>query len=156
MKQSLKVLFVTTFIKQNKWHNSGVFGHTLKVMAQVVKHNDWKFFTAAVLHDIGKPLIAFQNEADKITDTYSFVDHEEAGYLVVKDWRFLSDWNKNIVRHHYLVRDMMKSKEKGNVSRYNAKKAIWNNLSEEMQKELKQFMQYDDAAKKGWIECLKL
>ncbi|MGJ0319041.1 HD domain-containing protein [Aliarcobacter cryaerophilus] len=39
---------------------------------------------SAFLHDIGKPIITFQDEKNKITGEYSFYNHEELSYQVIK------------------------------------------------------------------------
>lgn len=147
---NLKNILVTTFIKQNKWHSSSVLGHTLKVVLQTIKHRDYKYIVPALLHDIGKPFTAYQKEEDILTGEYSFTDHEEKSYDMIKNCPFISDWTKQIVRWHYLIRDIKKSKEKGDIDRYLIKKMIWDDLSPEMKKELGKFLKYDDLGKKSW------
>lgn len=142
----LKIFLTTLFIKQNRHHKHGVLGHTIKVFYYVVKNKDYKFLIPALLHDVGKPFVAYQDEEDKISNTYSFTDHEEKSYQIIKNWP-LSKWTKDVVRYHYLIRDIKKCKEKGKLVRYYEKKIIWNSLSTNMQKDLKQFMKYDDLGK---------
>lgn len=149
----LKAVLVTTFVRQNRWHTSGVLGHTMKVVLQVIKHRDYRFLIPALLHDIGKPLVAFQDETDVLHGTYSFTDHEEASYQVVKNWP-LSQWTKDMIRWHYLIRDIKKAKEKGKLERYNEKKEIWDNLDAQTKKDLAVFLKYDDLGKKAWKDQL--
>ena len=146
---TLKAFFITTFVKQNKWHSSSVLGHTLKVTYQAIKHKDYRFIIPALLHDIGKPLVAFQDESDIINDTYSFTDHEEKSYQLIKDLPF-SDWTKNVVRWHYLIQDIKKCKEKGKLERYEEKRIIWNSLDEDLKKDIQTFFEYDSLGKKSW------
>lgn len=143
----LNNFLITLFIKQNKWHKHSVLGHTIKVLYYVIKDREFKFIIPALLHDIGKPLVAYQDEEDKLIGTYSFTDHEEKSYQIIKNWLFLSEWCKNVVRYHYLIRDIKNSLKKNNVKRYNEKLNIWNNLSKDMQEDLEKFMIYDDLGK---------
>lgn len=143
----LNNFLITLFIKQNKWHKHSVLGHTIKVLYYVVKDREFKFIIPALLHDIGKPLVAYQDEEDKLIGTYSFTDHEEKSYQIIKNWLFLSEWCKTVVRYHYLIRDIKNSLKKNNVKRYNEKLNIWNNLSKDMQEDLEKFMVYDDLGK---------
>lgn len=48
---------------------------------------------------------------DIINNKYSFTDHEEISYQMIKDWPFISDYTKNLVRYHYLIRRISKAKE---------------------------------------------
>lgn len=139
--------WITLFWKQNKWHKHGVIMHTIKVLYHVLKNKDYKFVIPAILHDIGKPFVAFQDEKDKLTGEYSFTDHEEKSYQFIKKWP-LSKWTKDVIRYHYLIRDIKKCKEKGNLTRYHEKNKIWENLSIEMKRDIAQFMKYDDLGKK--------
>ncbi len=142
-KPSLKsLLFV-----QNKWHQHGVLLHTLRVTYYALKAGKFGFFAACMLHDIGKPSTAFQKDAEDIEfNEYSFTDHEERSYQIIKNWPFISSYTKKIVRYHYLIRDMKKSK-KENFSRYERKKYIWDSLSLEIHEDLKLFLIYDDLGK---------
>ena len=65
---------------------------------------------AGLLHDIGKPIIAYQDKEDKITNEYSFHNHEELSYQIIKNWK-VSSYTKQLVRYHYLIRGMSKAKE---------------------------------------------
>lgn len=135
------------FLIQNEWHQHGVFFHTLRVTYYTIKAKDFKLIPAAFLHDIGKPFSAFKkNEDDIIHGEYSFTDHEEVSYQIIKNWPFISEYTKNIVRYHYLIRDIKKSK-KENYERYEIKKALWESLSDEIHEELKRFLHYDDLGK---------
>jgi len=120
--------------------------HTLEVAYHVLKHKDYKFFLVALLHDIGKPFVAYQKQEDVDTKEWSFTDHEEYSYQIIKDWKFVSDETKKLVRYHYLIRDIKKHKTK-NPKRSQEKQEIWDSLDEVMHKDLKTFQKYDDLAK---------
>ena len=143
-----KEFFITLFIKQNNHHRYGVLGHILKLFWLLLKDKHYDKLSAALLHDIGKPLIAYQDEKDKTTGEYSFHNHEEISYQVVKKWRFLSSQSKNLIRFHYMIRGMQKAKEKNQIGKYNRMKRIWDGLTLAQQKEVALFMKYDDLAKK--------
>jgi len=135
------------FFTQNKWHQHGVFLHTLRVFYYALKDGNLRMLPAALLHDIGKPFVAFKkDEEDWEFDEWSFTDHEEKSYQIIKDWPFISDYTKNLVRYHYLIRDIKKSK-KEDLKRYAEKKAIWDSLDEDFKKDLEQFLAYDDLGK---------
>ena len=53
---------------------------------------------------------------------------------------------KNIVRYHYLIRDIKKSK-KEDLERYSKKQAIWETLDETTKEDLRRFLIYDDLGK---------
>ena len=72
-----KAFWITLFWRQNKHHKYSVFAHTLAVCYQVLKDKNFKMLMAALLHDIGKPFSAFQDENDVLTGEYSFHNHEE-------------------------------------------------------------------------------
>lgn len=142
-KPFLKSLFFT----QNKWHQHGVFLHTLRVTYYVLKYGEFKFFAAGLLHDVGKPFTAFKKDKEDLEfHEYSFTDHEERSYQIIKNWPFISTYTKNIVRYHYLIRDIKKSKIE-NPQRYTKKKAIWDSLAESMKDDLMRFLHYDDLGK---------
>jgi len=135
------------FFTQNKWHQHGVLLHTLRVFYYTLKHGEFKMLAAALLHDIGKPFSAFKkDEEDFEFNEWSFTDHEERSYQIIKNWPFLSDYTKNLVRYHYLIRDIKKSK-KEDLERYAKKKPIWDSLDEEFQEDLRRFLKYDDLGK---------
>lgn len=135
------------FFTQNKWHQHGVFVHTLRVVYQVIKRGHYKFIPAAIMHDFGKPLSAFRKDAEDFEfNEYSFTDHEEMSYNIIKNWGFVSEYTKNLVRYHYLIRDIKKSK-KEDLARYTEKKDIWDSLDDEMHKDLELFLVCDDAGK---------
>ena len=143
-----KAFWETLLFKQNKWHRYGVFIHTLKVVYQVIKAKDYKFIATAFFHDLGKPIVAYRKEKDFITKEYSFTDHEEKSYQIVKNWPILSDWSKDMIRYHYLIRDRSNSQKRGNTKRLAKIEAIWDKLSPEFIKDLEQFLIYDDKGKK--------
>jgi len=143
---NLKNIFVTTFIKQNKWHKHSVLIHTLKVSYVCLKNNRYDLFTTALLHDIGKPLVAFQDEKDIILDTYSFTNHEEKSYQIIKNIPFISTRTKTLVRYHYLIRDIVLKKKKGNLDWINKQK-IWDSLDNITKKDLEVFLKFDDLGK---------
>ncbi len=135
------------FCTQNKWHQHGVFVHTLRVTYYTLKARDFKFLAAGLLHDVGKPFSAFKkDDEDYEFHEWSFTDHEERSYLIIKSWPFVSEYTKKIVRYHYLIRDIKKSK-KENLKRYIQKQKIWDSLDDEMHKDLHQFLEYDDRGK---------
>jgi len=141
-----KPFLVTLFWKQNKHHRHSVLVHTLKVVWYAARHKDFKMIPAALLHDIGKPSVAYQKEEDLIVNEWSFTDHEERSYQIIKNWKFLSDYTKKLVRYHYLIRDIKKHKTEDPV-RYENKKRIWESLDLQMQEDLRRFLRYDDLAK---------
>ncbi len=135
------------FFVQNKYHQHGVLLHTLRVVWKTLKAGEWKMLPAALLHDIGKPFTAYiKDEEDKTFGEYSFTDHEEMSYEIIKDWPFLSDYTKNLVRYHYLIRDLEKSK-KEDLPRYAQKYAIWEELEDDFKKDLEIFIKLDDLGK---------
>ncbi len=135
------------FFTQNLWHQHGVFVHTLRVTYYALKEGKFQFFAAGLLHDIGKPFSAFKkDEEDYEFNEWSFTDHEERSYQIIKNWPFVSDYTKKIVRYHYLIRDIKKSK-KENLKRYAKKSAIWDSLDESLQEDLRKFLKYDDRGK---------
>ena len=142
-KPFLKSLFFT----QNKWHQHGVFLHTLRVTYYILKAGEFKLLGAGLLHDVGKPFTAFKkDEEDLEFNEYSFTDHEERSYQIIKNWFFVSEYTKNIVRHHYLIRDMKKSKIE-DFERYAKKQPVWDSLDEEIKGDLTRFLKYDDLGK---------
>lgn len=143
-----RAFWETLLLKQNKWHRHGVLIHTLKVVYQVCKAKDYKFLAAAFFHDLGKPIVAYRDEEDLITKEYSFTDHEEKSYQIVKNWPFLSDWSKDMIRYHYLIRDRHNSKKKGHLKRLARLEDSWSKLSPEFIQDLEQFLIYDDKGKK--------
>lgn len=139
----LKSLFFT----QNKWHQHGVLFHTLRVTYYILKAKEFRFFAAGVLHDIAKPFCAYKKDDEDIEfGEYSFTDHEERSYEIIKEWSFISEYTKSIVRYHYLIRDIIKSKEE-DLQRYESKKKIWESLDLELKKDLEKFLIYDDLGK---------
>lgn len=149
MNKILSKAFLTTlFIKQNRWHKHSVLGHTLKVTFHAIKSGQFRFIVPALLHDIGKPFVAHQrNPKDKLNGHYSFTNHEEMSWHIIKDWPFISEWTKNVVRHHYLIRDMYLSKEKGLVARGRRVGKRWEKVDPELKRDLEYFLFLDDAGK---------
>lgn len=135
------------FFTQNKWHQHGVLLHTLRVTYYAIKGGGIKYLAAGLLHDIGKPSTAFKkDEEDYAFNEWSFTDHEERSYQIIKNWSFVSEYTKKIVRYHYLIRDIKKSKRE-DLQRYAQKQAIWDTLDENMQEDLREFLHYDDMGK---------
>lgn len=141
-----KPFLKTLLWKQNRHHRHGVFMHTMRVTYYTLINGDLKMLPAALLHDVGKPLVAYQKEEDIVLNEYSFTDHEEKSYDVIKNWSFVNDYTKQLVRYHYLIRDIDKHKLK-DPERHKEKKAIWEKLSPEMQEDLLTFLKYDDLGK---------
>jgi predicted HD phosphohydrolase len=142
-----KAFLDSLFFTQNKYHQHGVFVHTLRVTYYALKDGGLKFLAAGLLHDIGKPFTAFKkDEEDHTFNEWSFTDHEERSYQIIKNWPFISEYTKKIVRYHYLIRDIYKSKTE-NYPRYLEKKAIWDSLDDAMHEDLKKFLSYDDKGK---------
>lgn len=69
---NIKFFFISLFWKQNKWHKHGVFIHTLRVVYYTFKGKEYRMIPAALLHDIGKPFVAYIREGEK---DLSFIDH---------------------------------------------------------------------------------
>ena len=144
-----KEFFITLFFKQNKYHRFGVLLHTLALVYHTTKHKQYKMIPSAFLHDIGKPIIAFQDEKDKITGEYSFHNHEELSYQIIKNWK-ISTYTKNLVRYHYLIRGMEKAKERNQMGKYKRMKRSYDKLDLSFINELELFMRFDDLAKKSF------
>ena len=135
------------FFVQNKWHQHGVFFHTLRVIYYVLKAGEFRLLAASLLHDIGKPFTAYKKDDEDIEfGEYSFTDHEERSYQIIKNWIFISQYTKDIVRYHYLIRDIKKSKTE-DLPRYAKKQKIWDELSLEIKDDLAKFLIYDDLGK---------
>ena len=143
-----KVFWRTLLFRQNNYHRYGVLLHTLKVLYTVLKTNDYRFIASALLHDIGKPFVAYQDDEDKLTGEYSFTNHEEKSYQIIKNWFFISKWTKNIVRYHYIIRDIRKCKEKNNTTRLKELEESWTQLDNKFINDLETFLKYDDFGKK--------
>jgi len=142
-----KAFWDSLLFTQNKWHQHGVLVHTLRVFYYTLKNGDYKMLAAALLHDVGKPFTAFKkDQEDWEFDEWSFTDHEERSYQIIKKWPFISEYTKNLVRYHYLIRDIKKSK-KEDPKRYEEKRAIWESLDDDMHRDLERFLQYDDLGK---------
>lgn len=135
------------FWMQNKWHQHGVLIHTLRVVYYTLKAGQFKMFMTALLHDVGKPSTAFIKDEEDVTyGEYSFTDHEEKSYQIIKNWPFISTYTKDMVRYHYLIRDIKKSATE-NLQRYEKKKKIWDSLDIEVHEDLKTFLVFDDLGK---------
>jgi len=142
-----KTFWITLLFKQNKYHRYGVLLHTLKVTFGAIKNKDYKFIAAGLFHDVGKPFVAYQKPEDIEVDEYSFTNHEEISYHIIKDWFFLSNWTKNMVRYHYIIRDLQKAKEKNNLKKLKRLEKIWAKLDNNFKNDLKVFLKYDDFGK---------
>lgn len=144
-----KEFFITLFVKQNNYHKFGVLLHTLALVYHAIRHKQYKMIVAGLLHDIGKPIIAFQDEKDKTTGEYSFHNHEELSYQIIKNWK-VSNYSKNLVRYHYLIRGMEKAKQKNQLGKYKRMKRSYDKLDSSFIQELQLFMKFDDMAKKSF------
>jgi HD superfamily phosphohydrolase len=153
---NVKAFFYTLFWKQNEWHKYSVLRHTLAVTWHLIKCKQYSMIIAGLLHDIGKPVVAHQDEDDIAanTGTYSFTGHEEKSYQMIKNWKFISKETKLLVRHHYLLTGMAvdtrkfdKTKQVKYLTSYGSRILIWNNLSLEMQNKLTIFKYCDDLGK---------
>ncbi|MFZ2967591.1 MAG: HD domain-containing protein [Sulfuricurvum sp.] len=143
-----KVFWTTLLFTQNRYHRYGVLGHTLKVAYMALKHSQYRFIIPALLHDIGKPFCAYQDEEDQRDGTYSFTNHEELSWHIIRRCPLISQRTKELVRYHYLVRDIEVSTRKGKLARLRRIQRRWDSLSTQMQGELKLFLLLDDAGKK--------
>ncbi len=146
-KRQFTVIITTVFWKQNKHHKYGVLLHTLKVVYHVVQKRLYRMIPAAFLHDISKPFVAYQKPEDIPVHEYSFTDHEEESYRMVRNLRGIGKYTKDLVRYHYLLRDMSKCLKRHQIDRYAEKKRIWDNLPANFQQDLRRFQKCDDAAK---------
>ena len=124
-----------------------MLGHTLMLVYHAIKAKEYKMITAGFLHDIGKPILAYQGENDKLTGQYSFTNHEEVSYQLIKKIPFISDYTKKLVRYHFLIRGMEISKRKGYEGKYRRMRRIYDGLDEKFVKDLKIFIAFDDRAK---------
>jgi len=136
--------------KQNNHHAHGVFVHTYLVVYNLFKMKQYKMIPAGILHDIAKPIVAKPDKKDieRGFGELSFTSHEEIGYQIIKNWSFISDYTKMVVRYHYLIRGMSKAKTRGEIAKYHRLKRIWDGLSVKMKNDLKIFLKADDLAKK--------
>ena len=144
----IRVFFITLFIKQNNYHKYGVLLHTIKVMYGAFLDKKYKFIVPALLHDIGKPFVAYQKKEDIALDIYSFTNHEEKSYQIIKNWFFISSWTKDIVRYHFLIVDMKRTKEKNDIKKLQRLEKTWNSLSHDLVTDLHIFLKYDEFGKK--------
>jgi len=145
-RKPFKFFWITLLFRQNNYHRYGVLLHTLKVVLGVIKDNDYRFLAAAFLHDIGKPFVAYQKPSDKEKGIYSFTSHEEKSYDIIKNWPFISDWTKDIVRYHFIILDM-KRKKNVEEEKYHKLKNIWNTFDDSFQQDLQIFLKYDSFGK---------
>lgn len=136
----------SAFYKQNSWHKHGVVVHPLCTVYYAVRFGGKRFFLPALLHDIGKPFCATQKGMDRISSTFSFTKHEELSYLIIKGWP-ISQRTKDIVRYHFLIRDIEKNRHSKNTSRFNRLSRVWERLDESLKSDLLEFMQYNDMGK---------
>ena len=136
--------------RQNDHHRYGVLRHTMMVVYHLLTMGQYKMLTAGLLHDIGKPHTAKADAKDiaRGRGELSFTNHEELSYQIIKNWPFISDYTKQIVRHHYLIRGMSKAKQKGEMAKYRRLKRVWDTLSPKIKDDLAIFLKADDLAKK--------
>lgn len=142
----LETYLTTLFWKQNSYHQHGIIVHTLRVTWELYKAGHISMVPAGLLHDIGKHLSAHQKPEDIINNEFSFTDHEEISWLVIKDWPFVSKYTKDLVRWHYLIRRMGKAKQKG-LAEYDELKKTWDSFTPEFQEDLAKFLKCDDLGK---------
>jgi putative nucleotidyltransferase with HDIG domain len=152
----MRKFFITLFIRQNKHHKHCVFVHTIKVFKYALLASKNNFLVAALLHDIGKPFTAVLDEDGY---DFSFTNHEEKSYQIIKKWPFISQYTKNLVRYHYLRRriekDSLKLKEGKNSSngdiitqeKVDKMKKLYDSFDFEFKKDLRLFQILDDKAK---------
>jgi hypothetical protein len=150
MKRYGKAFWKSLFWHQNKWHRHGVLIHTLKVVYHVAKVKRYDLIPAAVLHDVAKPLTAYHDAEDIEGGSvdYSFTNHEELSYRIIKNIPWVSDYTKNIVRYHYHIRGMFKARQKGQAGKLHRYKREWKKLTPEFKNDLAVFLKADDLAKK--------
>jgi len=130
---------------QNKHHKHGVFVHSLKVVYYLMTVRRLDLVPAGFLHDIGKPFVAYQKDEDKASGDYSFTNHEEISYHLIKN--FASDKTCEMVRYHYHIRAMQKAKERNQIGKYNRYKRQYDKLSTETKADLGVFLAADDCGK---------
>ncbi len=151
MKRYGKTFWATLLVKQNGYHKFGVLLHTLAVTTHLIRRKNYKMIPAGLLHDIGKMYVAYHDDDDikEGKGHFSFHNHEEVGYHIIKNW-WISDYTKNIVRHHYLIRSLKKEKKR-NLPKYRRLKRIWDKLDRSIKTDLKEFLICDDLGKTGFI-----
>ena len=142
----LKTILITTFWHQNSHHAHGIFFHTVRVTWEVIKARQWRMIPCGLIHDFGKPGSAHQKPEDLIDNSFSFTDHEELSFEIIKNWPFISDYTKRLVRYHYLIRRMSKAKKKG-LAEYDTLKATYDGFTEDFKKDLSIFLRCDDLGK---------
>ncbi len=139
--------FISLIYKQNKWHKHGVFVHTLKVVYYTIKSKRYDMIVAAILHDIGKPIVAYKDDEDQFTGELSFTNHEEISYQLIKNIPIISQYTKNLVRYHYLIRGIKNAKKKKQINKYRRLQRIYNKLDSKFISDLKLFLTFDDLGK---------
>lgn len=140
---------MTLLVKQNKYHKYSVLIHTLAVCVHAIKDKNFKMIPATLLHDIAKPFSAFQDENDLKTGEYSFHNHEEFSYQIIKKWP-ISNYTKNLVRYHYIIRGMQKALQKQQHEKYLRLQKRFTKLDQDFIADLKTFMRYDDLGKQSF------
>lgn len=157
MKTNFWQKLITIFWKQNKWHKHWVLVHTLRVTYYIIKNKKYRMIAAWLLHDIWKPVSSTIKDKEKME--FSFIWHEEKSYQIIKNWPFISEYTKKLVRWHYLIRWTKKAYEKSIDQTKDKKyrehwkaehirqKKVWDSLSDSFKKELSLFLKYDDLWK---------
>lgn len=114
LKQFCPELDALRGIKQNKYHDDDVFGHTLSVVKNTPP--DLKARIAAVFHDIGKPMTL---SIDPETQSIHFYDHEDVGAKLTKEilhrLKYPNDFADSVVKiveHHMRLKTVGDKGEK--------------------------------------------
>lgn len=132
---------------QNRHHRHGVLMHTMKVCYYAIKAKRVDMLAPALLHDLGKPFTArARNIEDVELGYYSFHNHEEFSYYLIRHWP-VSDQTKKVVRYHYLIRGIHLAEKRQQLQKLKRLQRIWTSLSEQEKADLHQFLVFDDLAK---------
>lgn len=122
LKIILPELVETIGIKQNKYHFSDVFGHTMKVLENIVKNNgNLESRLAALFHDIGK--IKTQTIDDK--GNVHFYKHEFVGSKLAENILKRMKYSNDIIsKVCFTISNHMRTKPYGDDANAVSDKAI--------------------------------